>query len=221
MILLVDNFDSFVHNLARYFERLGQRTVVMRNDELNAAAVRRMAPHAVVISPGPGAPDQAGCSVELVRQLLEELPILGVCLGHQAIVEAMGGRTVRAAAPMHGRTSRIEHDGDGLFAGLPSPLSVCRYHSLIAEAGSLPSDLRATARTVGGEIMAVGHVRRPVYGVQFHPEAILTEGGYSLLANFLRAANCEVSPDAAALIQSENRTSRTSVPAMPLGPVTF
>jgi anthranilate synthase/aminodeoxychorismate synthase-like glutamine amidotransferase len=192
MLLLIDNYDSFVFNLARYFTRLGQETVVVRHDALDAAAVRQMRPAAVVLSPGPCTPQEAGCSLEVVRQLHREVPILGVCLGHQAIAAALGGRVVRAAEPMHGRTSEILHDGAGVFAGLPNPLTACRYHSLVVGENSLPPELEVTARTKDGVVMAIAHRRFPTIGVQFHPESILTEAGYPLLANFLHMAGVTV-----------------------------
>jgi len=191
VILLIDNYDSFVYNLARYFERLGQATHVRRNSAIDPAGVRAMAPDALVLSPGPCTPRQAGCSLELVRQFAGRLPILGVCLGHQAIVEAMGGRIVRAAEPVHGRTSLIRHDGRGPFAGLPNPIVGCRYHSLVVDESSLPDGLEVAARTEDGTVMAVRHRTWPVVGLQFHPESILTEAGYPILAGFLRIAGIE------------------------------
>jgi para-aminobenzoate synthetase component 2 len=191
MILLIDNYDSFVHNLARYVERLGTDSRVVRNDAVDVAAVRRMKPCAIVLSPGPCAPAQAGCSLELVRALHDEIPILGICLGHQAIGEAFGGRVVRSPRPVHGRTGRVRHDGRGVFAGLPSPLTVGRYHSLCVEEASLPASLRVTGRSEDDVVMGLEHVSSPVFGVQFHPESILTEGGYQLLGNFLRTAGFE------------------------------
>lgn len=188
MLLLIDNYDSFVHNLARYFERLGQETRVVRNDAVDAAAVRAMRPGAVVISPGPCTPREAGASLEIVRKLHGELPMLGVCLGHQAIGEALGGDVVRAPMPMHGQASQIRHDGKGLFSSIPSPLKVGRYHSLVVESTTLPPVLRATSWTTDGVLMSFEHASFPVYGVQFHPESILTEYGYELLANFLELA---------------------------------
>src|SRR5687768_12146027 len=147
MILVLDNFDSFVHNLARYLQRLGQETVVVRNDAIDVAGIRMLRPTAIVLSPGPCTPSEAGCSLEVVRELEGEFPMLGVCLGHQIIGEALGGRVIRAPQPMHGRTSLVQHSGQGLFAGLPSPLSVCRYHSLVVEEWSLPDELEVTARS--------------------------------------------------------------------------
>lgn len=186
MILLIDNYDSFVHNLARYFEQLGHSTRVVRNTAISPAEVLAMRPRAVVLSPGPCTPRQAGCSVELVRQCHAALPILGVCLGHQAIVEAFGGRVVRAAEPVHGRTSPVTHDGKGIFTDLPNPIIGGRYHSLAVDEATLPDELEVSARTDDGVVMAVRHRQAPVVGVQFHPESILTESGYGLLAGFLK-----------------------------------
>ncbi len=192
MLLLIDNYDSFVFNLARYFRRLGQETRVVRNDAIDVAAVRALRPAAVVLSPGPCSPQETGCSPEIVRQLHAELPILGVCLGHQTIAAALGGHVVRAREGVHGRTSAVHHDGRGLLAGLPNPLTACRYHSLVVEEDSLPNELAVTARTADGVVMSLEHRSRPVFGVQFHPESILTEAGYPLLANFLRLAGLAV-----------------------------
>jgi anthranilate synthase component II len=203
MLLLIDNYDSFVHNLARYFERLGQETLVVRNDAIDVAGVRRLRPAALVLSPGPCTPHQAGESLELVRALHAELPMLGVCLGHQIIAQALGGSIVRAPVPVHGQTSAIEHNGTGLFADLPSPLTVCRYHSLVVAAASLPEMLQPTATTQDGLIMAFEHKDLPQFGVQFHPESILTDGGYELMANFLRLANVDVDVAAADLTAAE------------------
>ncbi len=189
MILLIDNYDSFVHNLARYFERLGHATRVVRNTEIDARGVAALRPSAVVLSPGPCTPQQAGCSLEVVRSLHAELPILGVCLGHQTIAEAFGGRLARAKEPMHGRTSSISHNGRGVFADLPNPLVGCRYHSLVVDEATLPECLDITARSEDGTVMAIQHEKLPIVGLQFHPESILTDGGYSLLANFLRLAD--------------------------------
>jgi anthranilate synthase/aminodeoxychorismate synthase-like glutamine amidotransferase len=191
-ILVIDNYDSFVFNLARYLERLGQATRVVRNTAIDAAGVRRMQPRALVLSPGPCTPRQAGCSIDLVRAFHAELPILGICLGHQAIAEALGGRVVRATEPVHGRTSAGFHQGRGIFAGLPNPITAARYHSLVVEEPSLPACLEVTARTADGTIMALRHREHPVVGLQFHPESILTEAGYPLLAAFLRLAGLPV-----------------------------
>jgi anthranilate synthase/aminodeoxychorismate synthase-like glutamine amidotransferase len=221
MILLVDNYDSFVHNLGRYFERLGQQTVVVRNDALDARAVRAMRPDAIVLSPGPCTPREAGASLEIVRSLYTEVPILGVCLGHQVIAEALGGRIIRAPAPIHGQSSAIRHEGNGLFAGLPSPLRVGRYHSLVVEPASLPGELRSTAWTEDGIVMGLEHGRWPVYGVQFHPESILTECGYELLANFLRLAGLDVATASSDLANGEQRKPAAVGRRLPAGPVTF
>jgi anthranilate synthase/aminodeoxychorismate synthase-like glutamine amidotransferase len=221
LILLIDNYDSFVHNLARYFELLGEETLVVRNDATTVGEVRRLAPDAVVLSPGPCTPAEAGCSVEIVRQLGGERPMLGVCLGHQAIAAALGGAIVRSAEPRHGRTSEVNHDGTRLFAGAPSPLTVCRYHSLTVDEATLPSELRVTARADDGAIMAIEHTSRPLFGVQFHPEAALTQHGYQLLANFLRLAGRRVSADVADLADRENRSPGESPYAAPTRPLTF
>ncbi|MBL8829681.1 MAG: aminodeoxychorismate/anthranilate synthase component II [Planctomycetaceae bacterium] len=219
MILLIDNYDSFVFNLARYFECLDQPTRVVRNDAINVAAIRRERPQAIVISPGPCTPNEAGCSLEVVAQLAGEIPILGVCLGHQAIGQAFGARVVRAAQPMHGRTSNIEHADTGIFRDVPSPLTVSRYHSLILERATLPDCMQITATTADGTIMAIQHRDLPVYGVQFHPESILTECGHAMLANFLQLAGLERRapiPD----LQSELSPPLATFP-LPTVPVTF
>lgn len=186
MLLLIDNYDSFVYNLARYLVELGCETRVVRNDAIDVAGVAALSPRAIVISPGPCTPNEAGISIPLIRELSDSFPILGVCLGHQAIAAAFGGNVIRAPQPVHGRTSLIQHAGDGLFQDLPQPLRVARYHSLIVEEQSLPSQLRVTARTPDGIPMALQHRTRPLYGVQFHPESVLTQDGHQLLANFLR-----------------------------------
>jgi anthranilate synthase/aminodeoxychorismate synthase-like glutamine amidotransferase len=188
MIVVIDNYDSFVGNVARYFRELGAEVGVFRNDALTVADVAAIRPRAVVISPGPGTPDDAGISAPLVADLTGRLPILGICLGHQAIGAVFGGRVVRAAEPMHGRASTISHDGRDLFAGLSNPLSVGRYHSLIVEIGD-DGPLAVTARSSRGEVMALAHREHPTFGVQFHPESVLTESGPTLFANFLRLAD--------------------------------
>ena len=185
MILVIDNYDSFVHNLARYLRELGCETAVVRNDAVDVAAVARRRPSHIVISPGPCTPKEAGVSVALVERLGVEIPILGVCLGHQAIAQAYGGRIVRARRPMHGKTSLVRHDGRDVFAGLPDPLRVTRYHSLVVAPEPWPAELEATAWSEEGEVMGLRHRRHPVFGVQFHPEAVLTEHGHDLLRNFL------------------------------------
>lgn len=184
MIVLIDNYDSFAFNLVRFLEELGEEVRVHRNDAVGAADVRRESPTHIVLSPGPCTPREAGCSMDLVRELGPEIPILGVCLGHQSIAEALGGTVMRARAPMHGRVSAVEHDGTGLFAGLPSPLDVVRYHSLVVDPARPGNGVRATA-LANGEVMALAHASWPLWGVQFHPEAVLTFGGHRLLANFL------------------------------------
>jgi anthranilate synthase/aminodeoxychorismate synthase-like glutamine amidotransferase len=197
MILLIDNYDSFVYNLARYFERLGLATTVVRNDAVDLAAVGRLNPAAIVISPGPCTPMEAGCSVEIVREFRGRIPILGVCLGHQAVAVAYGGRVVAAREPMHGRTSVVHHDGSGLFRGIGQRVRVARYHSLVAERSTVSVDLRITSWTDDGTIMALEDEQSRVYGVQFHPESILTPDGYQILTNFVQLAALTVkySPD--------------------------
>jgi len=189
-VLVIDNYDSFTYNLVQYLGELGAQPVVRRNDALTVEDIALIGPRAIVISPGPCTPQDAGISVPLIRRWGADIPILGVCLGHQAIGEAYGGRVVRARRVMHGKTSEVIHDGSGLFAGLPSPLRVMRYHSLIVEPSSLPDVLDVLARAADDhdEIHALRHRRHPVWGVQFHPESVLTAGGKQLLANFLRLA---------------------------------
>ncbi|MCY2985061.1 MAG: aminodeoxychorismate/anthranilate synthase component II [Planctomycetota bacterium] len=186
MILILDNYDSFVYNLDRYLQRLGQRTLVVRSDAITVEAIGRLDLDAIVISPGPKSPDEAGCSMEVVRRMSQHTPILGVCLGHQAIGQAFGGRIVRANAPMHGKASTIQHDGSPIFEGIPNRFQVGRYHSLVIEASTSPDALNVIATSDDGTIMAVKHVEYPVFGVQFHPESILTLSGYQVLANFLK-----------------------------------
>jgi anthranilate synthase component 2 len=185
MLLLLDNYDSYTYNLYHYLGELGAEVAVRRNDALDVAAALELGADGIVISPGPCDPDRAGISLELVLAVAETCPLLGVCLGHQAIAQAFGGRIVRAPQLMHGKLSPIEHDGEGLFEGLPSPFMATRYHSLIAESESLPACLKVTARTADGVIMGLAHRERPIYGVQFHPESIATEHGHRLLRNFL------------------------------------
>jgi anthranilate synthase/aminodeoxychorismate synthase-like glutamine amidotransferase len=185
MILVIDNYDSFVHNLARYLRELGRETLVLRNDAVSLDDIAALAPSHIVISPGPCTPNEAGVSVAAVRRFGPSIPVLGVCLGHQAIGQACGGRVVRARRPMHGKTSLVRHDGAGIFAGLPNPLRATRYHSLVVAREDLPDDLAIAAESEDGEIMALAHRRWPVIGLQFHPEAVLTEHGHDLLRNFL------------------------------------
>jgi anthranilate synthase/aminodeoxychorismate synthase-like glutamine amidotransferase len=188
MILVLDNYDSFTYNLVQYLGELGARMRVARNDALSADDVEALAPEGIVISPGPGNPDGAGISLELIRRFHTRVPILGVCLGHQAIGQAFGGRVARAQRQMHGKTSPITHDGHGVFRGLPPGFEATRYHSLVVLEAGLPADLEITARAEDGEIMGLRHRRYPVEGVQFHPESILTSQGKALLANFLALA---------------------------------
>ncbi len=190
MLLFIDNYDSFVFNLARCFQRLGQPTRVVRNDAIDIASVRAMKPSAIVISPGPCTPTKSGACLEIVQQLHRETPILGVCLGHQAIAQALGGQIIRANEPVHGRPSPIFHNQDGLFTGVPNPTAAGRYHSLVVDRDSLPPSLAMTASLDDGTIMALAHRDYPTFGVQFHPESILTEFGYRILANFLALAGC-------------------------------
>lgn len=192
MILLLDNYDSFVHNLARYVGELGCAAEVVRSDAVSVEDIEQRAPRALILSPGPCTPREAGVCIEVVQRLGARVPMLGVCLGHQAIAAALGGNVIRAPEPVHGRASLIHHDGGGLFTGLPQPFRATRYHSLIAEEATLPPELHVTARTSEGLVMALAHRTWPVYGVQFHPESILTEGGHQLLANFLSLAGIAV-----------------------------
>lgn len=221
MIVLIDNYDSFVYNLARYFELLGQRTAVVRNDVATVDRLRSMRPEGIVISPGPCTPAEAGNSLAIVRSMHREVPILGVCLGHQVIAEAFGAKVVRARHPMHGQTSSVEHPGTGLFAGVESPTEVCRYHSLVVERESLPAELQVTAWTGDGICMAIAHVELPVRGVQFHPEAILTRCGYQVLANFLRLSGLPVAGECGELAESELVRTAVCETALPERPVTF
>ena len=194
MILVIDNYDSFVHNLARYFRQLGNETVTFRNDAIDVEAIRKLAPRAIAISPGPCTPDEAGISLEIVRSFAETIPMLGVCLGHQVIVQAMGGKIVPARQPMHGRSSEIAHSGSRLFEKVPERFTVGRYHSLVAEPSSLPDQLKVTSTTGDEVVMSVEHETLPVVGVQFHPESILTEHGHQILQNFLAIAGCSTAP---------------------------
>jgi anthranilate synthase/aminodeoxychorismate synthase-like glutamine amidotransferase len=195
MVFVLDNYDSFTYNLVQYLGELGAEVVVRRNDELTVEEVEEFRPDRILLSPGPCTPGEAGILVPLIRHMAGKVPILGVCLGHQAIGEAFGGNVIRARNLMHGKTSAVEHDGKGVFAGLPTPLTCTRYHSLIVEEKSLPNDLTVTARTAevnstpgdasGSVIMGLRHRHLPVEGVQFHPESVLTEGGHQMIRNFL------------------------------------
>ncbi|MCA9109921.1 MAG: aminodeoxychorismate/anthranilate synthase component II [Planctomycetaceae bacterium] len=191
MVLLVDNYDSFVHNLARYLAELGCETDVVRNDAIDVETIRQRQPQAILLSPGPCTPRESGICPAIVRELGQEVPILGVCLGHQAIAYSLGADIVCAPEPIHGRTSSISHDGRSLFEGLPNPLTAMRYHSLMIDESTLPPELSVTARSTDGVIMAIEHREWPMMGVQFHPESVLTQGGHELLSNFLRRASIE------------------------------
>jgi len=199
MILVIDNYDSFVYNLARYVRELGDTPLVCRNDSVTMSEIERLAPSHIIISPGPCSPNEAGISVEVVRRFGPFIPVLGVCLGHQAIGAAYGAAIVRAGQPMHGKVSRVRHDGTGVFTGLPSPFLATRYHSLVVSSASLPPVLRVTATAEDGEIMGLEHREHPVVGVQFHPESALTEYGYRILDRFLRGERSggETLPDRA------------------------
>jgi anthranilate synthase/aminodeoxychorismate synthase-like glutamine amidotransferase len=194
-ILVIDNYDSFVYNLVQYIGELGAEPIVFRNDSLDVAGIVDLAPDAILLSPGPGRPEDAGVSCAAIRELAGRIPLFGVCLGHQAIGHVFGGSIVRAPSLMHGKTSTVNHTGVGVLAGLPQPFTATRYHSLVIDPASMPSDLEVTAHTVGdastgGDIvMAVRHREYALEGVQFHPEAILTEGGHQIVANFLAMAN--------------------------------
>jgi anthranilate synthase/aminodeoxychorismate synthase-like glutamine amidotransferase len=188
MILLLDNYDSFTYNLYQYLGELGADVTVVRNDEMSAEGVLGLGPRAVVISPGPGTPDQAGISLDLIRRCAGRLPLLGVCLGHQALGQAFGGVVVRAPKLMHGKTSEIHHDGRSVFSGLPVPFTATRYHSLVVDRASVPACLEVSAWTDDGIVMGLRHREHPLEGVQFHPESILTKSGKDLLRNFLRTA---------------------------------
>ncbi len=185
MLLMIDNYDSFTYNLVQYLRKLGEEVVVHRNDKITLAEIDRLGPRRLVISPGPCTPNEAGISVEAIRKFAGKLPILGVCLGHQSIGQAFGGRIVRADRLMHGKTSPVFHDGRELFSGLPDPFAATRYHSLLVERETLPDSLEITAWTAEGEIMGLRHRQLPLWGVQFHPESILTVTGMDMLRNFL------------------------------------
>ena len=217
MILLIDNYYSFVYNLARYVRELGETPAVHRHDAITVREIAALQPTHIILSPGPCSPAEAGISTEVVRQLGATTPILGVCLGHQCIGAAYGAEIVRARRPMHGKTSRINHDDRGLFAGLPNPFFAARYHSLVIAPASLPPDLRVTATAEDGEIMAVQHARHPVLGLQFHPESVLTEHGYWLLDRFLHgtAARLERLSDRADNLGPAGREAAGRSPFVP------
>ena len=198
MILVIDNYDSFTYNLVHYLAELGAEMEIRRNDTLTVAEALSLTPQAVLLSPGPCTPDEAGICLDLIAAAPVDLPILGVCLGHQAIGQAFGGQVIRAKTLMHGKTSQVTHSGTGLFEGVPSPFTAARYHSLAVRLESLPESLVATAWTEDGEIMGMAHRTRPIHGVQFHPESYATEHGHRLLANFLRLAGLPVAERTAA-----------------------
>jgi anthranilate synthase component 2 len=188
MFVLIDNYDSFTYNLVHFLGELGATIDVRRNDKVSVGEVMALEPQGIILSPGPCDPDKAGICLELIKTAAGRLPILGVCLGHQAIGQAFGGRVVRASAPMHGKLSRVRHGGEDLFAGIPDGFAATRYHSLVVERASLPDSLSVTAETEDGVIMGLAHRKLPIYGVQFHPESIASEHGRRLLGNFLRRA---------------------------------
>lgn len=185
MILVIDNYDSFTYNLVQYLSELGAEVVVRRNDAITVDEVRTLGPSGVLISPGPGRPEEAGVSLDLIAELGSEIPIFGVCLGHQSIAQQFGASVVRADRLMHGRTSEILHEGRGVFENLPSPLTATRYHSLIVKRDTIPDDIEVTAWTAEDEVMGIRHSKRPIEGVQFHPESFLTENGHQLIQNWL------------------------------------
>jgi anthranilate synthase component 2 len=193
MILMIDNYDSFTYNIVQYFYDLGQEVVVKRNDEITIEDIKNMEGiDAIVISPGPCTPTEAGISVDVIKNFKEIYPILGVCLGHQSIGQAFGAKIVKAKCLMHGKTSKIYHNEKGLFEGIPNPFNAVRYHSLVIDESTLPEDIEITARSDDDEIMAIEHKKYPIWGVQFHPESILTEYGHKLLENFLKMSKKEV-----------------------------
>ncbi len=186
MILVIDNYDSFTYNLVQYLGELGEKIIVHRNDKINIDEISKISPDKIVISPGPGRPDDAGISKDVIRAFAGKTPILGVCLGHQCIAEVYGGKIVRAENIMHGKVSSVFHGGQAIFEKIPSPFKATRYHSLLVEPGSVPKDLVITAWTENDEIMGIRHIAMPVWGVQFHPESILTVDGMSILKNFVK-----------------------------------
>ncbi|WP_062105733.1 aminodeoxychorismate/anthranilate synthase component II [Bacillus niameyensis] len=193
MILMIDNYDSFTYNLVQYFGELGEQIEVKRNDTITLEEIEEMSPDYIVISPGPCTPNEAGISLEVIERFAGHIPILGVCLGHQAIAQVFGGKVIGAERLMHGKTSPVLHDGETIFSGLPSPFNATRYHSLIVDKINFPECLLISARTPGGEIMALRHKEYPIEGVQFHPESIMTESGMELLRNFIEMYRKEVS----------------------------
>ena len=207
MLLLIDNYDSFTYNLVHFLGELGAACDVVRNDKLTVAEAIAKAPKAIVLSPGPCTPNEAGICLDLIKAANGEIPILGVCLGHQSIGQAYGGRVIQANLPMHGKRSTIHHEDKGVFKGLPPRIAVTRYHSLIVEEATLPSGLEVVARTDDGIIMGLRHKTHPVHGVQFHPESIASECGHALLENFLKLAGFKTN-------QAANRSTRPAQPAI-------
>ena len=201
-VLVIDNYDSFVYNLVQYLAELGANPIVRRNDAITAEEARDMAPDALMVSPGPGRPADAGVSNDLITALGPNVPVLGICLGHQCIAEVFGGKIVRADEIMHGKTSMVHHKGAGVMAGLDDPFEATRYHSLVVDPETLPEELEITARTEDGVIMGLKHRRLPIEGVQFHPESILTAGGHQLMANWLSSAGWDAALPASALLES-------------------
>jgi anthranilate synthase/aminodeoxychorismate synthase-like glutamine amidotransferase len=220
MIVLIDHYDSFVHNLARYLDRLGQETQVVRFDEVTCEQLQELSLDALILSPGPCSPQEAGPSLELVRQFIGKVPILGVCLGHQCMAAALGGQIVRAAEPMHGRTSNVFHDNRGVFRGIENPLEACRYHSLVVDRETLPEELEVTAWLEDETVMAIRHRELPFWGIQFHPESVLTSVGYPLLANFLEMSGLPVPQPLPTLDEERREVERPVVPASDR-PITF
>ncbi|MDG2385588.1 MAG: aminodeoxychorismate/anthranilate synthase component II [Pirellulaceae bacterium] len=220
MILLIDNYDSFVHNLARYLRRMGSDTLVVRNDKITVDWIQNNEIEAIVLSPGPCTPAEAGMSLEIVDRFWKTIPLLGVCLGHQTIAAAFGASIIRSTAPMHGRASQIHCQSSDLFDGLPNPLTVARYHSLVVDESTLPDKLRATAHARDGTLMAVEHVTHPIVGWQFHPESILTESGYELLARFFHRAGMRV-PNPLPNMETEQRRMTPAPISWTNHPITF
>ncbi len=207
-VLVVDNYDSFVYNLVQYLGQLGAECEVRRNDEVTIADIGRMAPGAILLSPGPGTPGRAGVCMDVIRECGRDLPVLGVCLGHQAFGAAYGATVTRAPELLHGKTSEVSHDGVGVLAGLPDPFTATRYHSLAVVAGTLPEEIEVTGRTASGVVMAMRHRSLPIEGVQFHPESVLTQGGHLLLANWLRSAGFAEAAERAPALAAEVETRR-------------
>jgi para-aminobenzoate synthetase component 2 len=210
-VLVIDNYDSFVYNLVQYLGQLGAECDVRRNDEITLADIARIAPDGIMVSPGPGTPERAGISMDVIRECPRDVPVLGVCLGHQALGAAYGATVTRAPEPLHGKTSSVFHNGAGVLAGLPDPFTATRYHSLAVVEATLPDEIEVTGRTRTGVVMAMRHRTQPVEGVQFHPESVLSEGGHLLLANWLAACGARdalaLAPALAAEVESRRRSA--------------